>query len=92
MTAPVPQSVSSGLQSGFARHRSQEETVVFIVCREALRLLTATILKDAQTTTLAPGGHEPQGSLSSFEVNPHVSLSRDDTAMLRFAEAQNVHA
>lgn len=88
-------SVSPNLQSGFARHRSQAETVVLIVCFESPAVgLSGNILERPKTTTLAPGGHEPQGSLSSLEIDPHVSapLSEADIAKLRFAEAQNVHA
>jgi hypothetical protein len=84
-------SVSSSLQSGFARRLPQNEVPVFIICREALNTLSARILEDAQTTTLAPVGHKSHGAL--FHHYPHVSsLSKDDIAQLRFAEAQNVLA
>lgn len=91
MTAPVPRSVSSSLESGSPRRRPHEEATIFIVCREAFRALTSTILKRSNPTTLAPGGHEPQGSFLPFKIDPHVSLSHWDVATLRFAKVRNVH-
>jgi hypothetical protein len=65
-----PASVSSSLQSGSARRASLNERPVFIICREALRLLSAPVLKRSNPHTLA-GGHEAHRSL--FQKYPHVS-------------------
>ena len=78
--------VSSSLQSGFARRLPQSEVPVFIICCEAFNTLTAQMLNDAQTTTLAPVGHKSHGAL--FDKYPHVSLSEDDNAMLKFSRRE----
>ena len=66
----------SQLESGSQGRLSHQEMPVFIICREALRLLSAPILERSNPHTLA-GGHKAHRSL--FQKYPHVSLSSEVT-------------
>lgn len=73
----------SQLESGSQGRFSLNEMPVFIICREALRLLSAPILERSNPHTLA-GGHKAHRSF--LQKYPHVSsLSGNDIAKLRLS-------
>ncbi len=69
-------------ESGFPGRTLLNERPVFIIRRKAFSALSAPILEDAQPHNLAPVGHKSHGAL--FQVNPHVSLSKDTMPSFAF--------